>query len=410
MSAPARNTLMSVEDALSLMLRSARPVDVIETVPTLAAAGRVLAAPLASVVNVPPLDNTSMDGYAVRAADCASGAARLRVSQRITAGAVGAPLEPRSAARIFTGAPIPPGADAVVPQEQTEADGEYVVVKHAPRPGEWIRRAGEDIRSGAEVLAAGTRLRAQEIGLAASIGLAELPVRRCLKAALFSTGNELVMPGEPLPPGAIYNSNRYTLTGLLRGLGCEVVDLGIVPDTLAATREAIRRAAAAADVIITSGGVSVGEADHLRPALEAEGRLDMWRIAMKPGRPLAYGAVRRDDGTEAAFLGLPGNPVASFITFLLLVRPFLLAVAGATRREPAAYAMRADFDWPRPDTRREFLRARRNAAGGLDVFPNQSSGVLSSTVWGDGLIDNPGSHPIARGDSVRFLPFAELLS
>jgi molybdopterin molybdotransferase len=235
-------------------------------------------------------------------------------------------------------------------------------------------------------------------------------VRRRVKVALFSTGNELVMPGEPLPHGAIYNSNRYTLTGLLHTLGCEVVDLGIVPDTLAATREAIRRAAIAADAIVTSGGVSVGEEDHLKPAVEAEGRLDMWKIAMKPGRPLAFGAVRRPDGTEASFLGLPGNPVSSFVTFVLLVRPFLLKVAGATRLAPLTYPMRADFDWPRPDARREFLRARVNAAGGLDVFSNQSSGVLTSTVWGDGLVDNPGKHAVVRGEAVRFVPFAELLS
>lgn len=410
MNAPARNALMSVEDALELMLRGVRAVEGLETVPTVAAAGRVLAAPVVSGVDVPPLDNTSMDGYAVRAAECASGAARLRVAQRIPAGAVGRFLEPGTAARIFTGAPIPPGADAVVPQEQTETEGEHVVVKHAPHAGEWVRRAGEDIRAGAEILSAGTRLRAQEIGLAASVGCATLPVRRRVRVALFSTGNELVMPGEPLPPGAIYNSNRYTLTGLLQTLGCEVVDLGIVPDTLAATREAVRRAAASADAIVTSGGVSVGEEDHLKPALEAEGRLGMWKIAMKPGRPLAFGAVRRPDGTEAAFLGLPGNPVSSFVTFVLLVRPFLLATAGAQRLAPLAYPMRADFEWRRPDARREFLRARVNAAGGLDVFPNQSSGVLTSTVWGDGLIDNPGSQAIASGDVVRFLPFAELLS
>ena len=410
MSTAQRNTLMSVEDALAVMLRGAHPVTDIEMVATMDAAGRVLAGPVTSTLEVPPLDNTAMDGYAVRAADCASGEARLRVSQRIPAGAVGKPLEAGTAARIFTGAPIPPGADAVVPQEQTEADGDFVVVRHAPIAGEWIRRAGEDIRSGATILEAGTRMRAQEIGLAASVGLAKLPVRRRVRAALFSTGNELVMPGQPLPPGAIYNSNRFTLTGLLRALGCDVVDLGIVPDSLAATREAIRSAANAADIIVTCGGVSVGEEDHLKPAVEAEGRLDMWRVALKPGRPLAFGAVRRGDGSEASVLGLPGNPVSSFVTFVLLVRPFILTVAGMTRLAPHAYPMRADFDWPRPDARREFLRARINEQGGLDVFANQSSGVLTSTVWGDGLVDNPGKHAIARGDIVRFLPFAELLA
>jgi molybdopterin molybdotransferase len=401
--------LLSVEEALERLLAGARAVSGTETVPTLGATGRVLARAQTSSLNVPPLDNTSMDGYAVRAADCASGAARLRVAQRIPAGAIGKPLEPGTVARIFTGAPIPPGADAVVMQEQAEAVGDDVIVKHAPKPGEWIRRAGEDIRAGATILDAGARLRAQEIGLAASVGLASLPVFRRVRAALFSTGNELVMPGEPLPEGAIYNSNRFTLTGLLQMLGCEVADLGIVPDTLAATRATLREAAAISDVIITSGGVSVGEEDHVKPAVTADGRLDLWRIAIKPGRPLAYGAVRRADGGEASFIGLPGNPVSSFVTFLLFVRPFVLRLQGMAETAARTYAARADFDWPKPDSRREFLRARFNRDGGLDLYPNQSSGVLTSTVWGDGLLDNPAKHAIKRGDTVRFLPFAELL-
>jgi molybdopterin molybdotransferase len=401
--------LLSVEEALERLLAGARAVGEIETVPTLSATGRVLGRPQASSLNVPPLDNTSMDGYAVRAADCASGAARLRVAQRIAAGAIGKSLEPGTAARIFTGAPIPPGADAVVPQEQCEAAADDVIVKHAPKPGEWIRRAGEDIRAGSAILEAGTRLRAQEIGLAASVGLASLPVFRRLRAALFSTGNELAMPGDPLPEGAIYNSNRFTLTGLLQMLGCEVADLGIVPDTLEATRATLREAAAISDVIVTSGGVSVGEEDHVKPAVTAEGRLDLWRIAIKPGRPLAYGAVRRADGGEASFIGLPGNPVSSFVTFLLFVRPFVLRLQGVADITARAYAARADFDWPKPDARREFLRARFNRDGGLDLYPNQSSGVLTSTVWGDGLIDNPAKHAIKRGDTVQFVPFAELL-
>ncbi len=401
--------LLSVEEALERLLAGARAVGEIESVPTMAATGRVLAQAQTSALNVPPLDNTAMDGYAVRAADCASGAARLRVAQRIPAGAVGKPLAPGTAARIFTGAPIPSGADAVVMQEQTEAAGDDVIVKHAPKAGEWIRRAGEDIRAGSAILAAGVRLRAQEIGLAASVGIAALPVFRRVRVALFSTGNELVMPGEPLPAGAIYNSNRFTLTGLLQMLGCEVADLGIVPDALESTRAALREAAGISDLIVTSGGVSVGEEDHVKPAVDAEGRLDLWRIAIKPGRPLAYGAVRRAGGGEAGFLGLPGNPVSSFVTFLLFVRPYVLRLQGAAESPPRGYAVRADFDWPRPDPRREFLRARFNRDGGLDLFPNQSSGVLTSTVWGDGLVDNPAQRPIKRGDTVRFLPFAELL-
>jgi len=401
--------LLSVEEALERLLAGARCVGEVETVPTMATTGRVLAQSQTSSLNVPPLDNTSMDGYAVRAADCASGAARLRVAQRIPAGAIGKPLEPGTVARIFTGAPIPPGADAVVMQEQAEAVGDDVIVKHAPKPGEWIRRAGEDIRAGATILEAGARLRAQEVGLAASVGLASLPVFRRVRAALFSTGNELVMPGEPLPEGAIYNSNRFTLTGLLQMLGCEVADLGIVPDTLEATRAALREAAAISDVIVTSGGVSVGDEDHVKPAVTAEGRVDLWRIAIKPGRPLAYGAVRRADGSEASFIGLPGNPVSSFVTFVLFVRPFVRKLQGMAETAARAYAARADFDWPKPDSRREFLRARFNRDGGLDLYPNQSSGVLTSTVWGDGLLDNPAKHAIKRGDTVRFLPFAELL-
>jgi len=403
------NGMLSVDEALARLLAGARTVSEVETIPTLAATGRVVAGAQASTLNVPPLDNSSMDGYAVRAADCTSGSARLRIAQRIPAGAVGKPLESGSAARIFTGAPIPPGADAVVMQEVCAVEVDHVVVKHQPQPGEWVRRAGEDIRAGSTILEAGTRLRAQEVGLAASVGLASLPVYRKVKAALFSTGNELVMPGEPLPAGSIYNSNRFTLTGLLRTIGCEVDDLGIVPDTLAATRDALRRAAAASDLIVTSGGVSVGEEDYVKPAVDAEGRLDLWRIAMKPGRPLAFGAVRRADGAEASFIGLPGNPVSSFVTFVLFVRPFVLRCQGVTRLEPHAYSIRADFDWPKPDPRREFLRVRLNASGGLDLFPNQSSGVLTSTVWGDGLVDNPSKQAINRGDVVRFLPFSELL-
>jgi molybdopterin molybdotransferase len=226
---------------------------------------------------------------------------------------------------------------------------------------------------------------------------------------LFSTGDELVMPGDALKPGAIYNSNRFTLRGLLQSLGCEVTDLGIVPDRLDATREALRRAAAGHDLIVTCGGVSVGDEDHLKPAVQAEGRLDLWQIAIKPGKPLAFGSVPGGGARDALFIGLPGNPVSSFVTFVLAVRPVLLRLQGARDVAPLQCTARADFDWPSPDRRREFLRARFNADGGLELFPNQSSGVLTSVVWGDGLIDNPPSHPIARGEAVRFLPFDGLL-
>jgi len=400
--------MLSVDEALGFLLAGAKPVAGIETLATLVATGRVLAQAQHSTLTVPAVDNTSMDGYAVYAADCASGAARLPVSQRIPAGSVPQPLARGTAARIFTGAPIPPGADAVVMQEQCAQDGDAVIVKHIPQAGEWVRRVGEDIRAGSEILAKGQKLRPQDTGLAASVGIAALPVHRRLKVAVFFTGDELVMPGEPLPPGRIYNSNRFTLNGLLQMLGCEVSDFGIVPDRLEATRAVLRQAAAEHDLIVTSGGVSVGEEDHIKPAVEAEGKLSMWKIAVKPGKPLAFGEVRAGASRTAHFIGLPGNPVSSFATFLIFVRPFILRCQGVARVEPLSFSLRADFDWAKPDMRREFLRAKVNPAGGLDLYANQSSAVLSSAVWSDGFIDNPARQAIRRGDTVRFLPYSEL--
>jgi molybdopterin molybdotransferase len=400
-----RKPMLSVSEALGLMLAAVRPVTGTEVIPTLAANGRILAKAQVSGMNVPGADNTQMDGYAVRAADCASGHASLTVSQRIPAGHVGQPLLPGTAARIFTGAMIPEGADAVVMQEQCELAGNVVTVRHVPKAGEWIRHAGEDITTGSVILPAGARLRSQELGLAASVGLAELPVQRKLRVAVFFTGDELTMPGEPLAPGAIYNSNRFTLRALLENLGCEITDFGIVPDSLEATRSVLRESAQGHDLIITSGGVSVGEEDHVKPAVEAEGKLNMWQIAVKPGKPLAFGEVQ-----QAFFIGLPGNPVASFITFMMFVRPFVLRLQGVQGAiAPRAFSMRADFDWPKADKRNELLRARINEAGGVELFRNQSSGVLTSTVWGDGVIDNPPDQTIAAGDLVRFIPFSELL-
>ena len=396
--------LLSVDEALGQLLSGASPVAEVEQVPTLEAAGRVLARAQRSTMDVPPLDNSAMDGYAVRAKDVTAGA-RLRVGQKIMAGSVGRPLEPGSAARIFTGAPIPPGADAVVMQEDTQPDGDWVSIRKKPNIGDWVRYVGSDIRKGAEILPAGKRLAPQDTGLAASVGIRTLPMVRRVRMGLFFTGDELVMPGEPLAPGRIYNSNRFTLRGLAQAFGCEMHDYGIVPDSLEATRQVLRRAAAECDLIVTSGGVSVGEADYVKPAVEAEGRLLMWRIAMKPGRPLAFGKVG-----AAAFIGLPGNPVSSFVTFLIFVRPFLLRTQGISRVEPQSISARADFDWLEPDARREFLRARWNSQGGLELYPTQDSAVLTSTVWADGLIDNPAARPIRRGDTVRFLPYGELLS
>ncbi|MCG6876557.1 MAG: molybdopterin molybdotransferase MoeA [Betaproteobacteria bacterium] len=396
--------MITVDEALGALLGGAAPIADTEPVSTLEATGRVLAADQFSAVNVPPLDNTSMDGFAVRAADCGSGEARLHIAQRIPAGTIGKALAPGTAARIFTGAPIPPGADAVVIQEVCTVEGEHVVVRHKPQQGEWIRRAGEDIRAGSRILERGAKLTPQACGLAASVGLASLPVYRRLRVAVFFTGNELVMPGEKLPEGAIYNSNRFTIRGLLQQLGCEVNDLGIIPDSLAATREAFRRAAATSDLIVTSGGMSVGEEDYVKAAVEAEGEIEMWRIAVKPGKPLAFGKVGR-----AAFIGLPGNPVSLFVTAVVFVRPFILRCQGVSTVEPLAFPMRADFDWPKPDARREFLRVKLNGEGGLALFPNQGSAVLTSAVFADGLVDNPERQPIARGDMVRYIPLSELL-
>lgn len=406
-----KKPMLSVQEALNFLLQSARSVKERELVSTLDANGRVLAEDQISQINVPPMDNTQMDGYVVRAADCVSRNAVLRISQRIPAGHIGKSLETGTAARIFTGAFIPEGADAVVMQEQCKTDvtGEQVTIEHAPKSGEWIRRAGEDIQKGNVILQAGTRLRAQEQGLAASVGLAQLPVFRRLKVAVFFTGDELTMPGEPLKPGAIYNSNRFMLRGLLQQLDCDITDLGNVPDTLDATRSALRSAAQGNDLIITSGGVSVGEEDHIKTAVEAEGSLNMWQIAMKPGKPLAFGEVHRESQQSTFFVGLPGNPVSSFVTFLLFVRPFIHALQGAQISTPKSYSMRADFSWPKADRRNEFLRVRINDAHGLDLFSNQSSGVLTSTVWGDGLVDNPPNQVIQPGDVVRFIPFNELL-
>ena len=395
--------LLSVDEALETLLAGARPVTEVEQVPTMEAVNRVLARAQSSAMDVPPMDNSAMDGYAVRLSDLSSSEKKLKVAQRIPAGSVGKPLQPGTAARIFTGAPVPSGADAVVMQEDCSVSGDFVVIKKFPREGEWVRRTGSDIRKGDVVLVAGKRLLPQDTGLAASIGIKTLPVCRKVRLGLFFTGDELVMPGDPLPPGRIYNSNRFTLNGLAAAFGCEVRDYGIVPDRLDATREVLRRAAGENDIIVTSGGVSVGDEDHVKPAVEAEGSLLMWKIAMKPGRPLAFGKVGK-----AAFLGLPGNPVSSFVTFLIFVRPFLLKTQGQTETTPRAIDARADFDWPEPDARREFLRVKWNARGGLDSYPTQDSAVLTSTSWADGLLDNPAGCAIRSGDRVRFLPYSEL--
>ena len=406
--------MLTAQQALNHLLSHAQTVSESEKVAMQAALGRVLAENVNSLVDVPPLDNTAMDGYAVRSADIATPGKSLKIAQRIPAGSMGTPLESGTAARIFTGAPVPPGADAVVMQEDCSVEGQadQVTVNIAPTAGQWIRRRGEDLTAGKTCLTAGAFLRPQELGVAASAGLTHLSVKRRVKVAAFFTGDELALPGEPLKPGGIYNSNRDTLLACLKSLGCDATDLGIVPDRLDATRAALRKASKDHDLIITSGGVSVGEEDHIKPAVTAEGRLDLWQIAIKPGKPLAFGAVRKSDEPkdgEAWFIGLPGNPVSSFVTFLLFVRPFILKLQGREAGLPQSYLMRADFDWLKADRRNEFLRVKLNSNCGLDLFPNQSSGVLTSASWGDGLVDCPPNQPIKAGDLVKYIPFDALL-
>ena len=407
--------MLTAQQALDHLLSHAKPVAENESVPMQASLGRVLAENVNSLVDVPPLDNTSMDGYAVRTADTQNPGSILKIAQRIPAGSIGTELQAGTVARIFTGAPIPLGADAVVMQEDCaipEGSSDQVQVNIAPTAGQWIRRRGEDLTTGKTALTAGTFLRPQELGVAASAGLTHLNVKRRVKVAAFFTGDELSLPGEPLKPGGIYNSNRDTLLACLKSLGCDATDLGIVPDRLDATKAALRKASKDHDLIITSGGVSVGEEDHIKPAVTAEGRLDLWQIAIKPGKPLAFGAVRKSDepeNGEAWFIGLPGNPVSSFVTFLLFVRPFILNLQGREVKQMQSYLMRADFDWLKADRRNEFLRVKLNHNGGLDLFPNQSSGVLTSASWGDGLVDCPPNEPIKAGDLVKYIPFDALL-
>ncbi len=404
------DNLLSYQAALSRLLDFARPVSENETVALLQALHRVLAEPVRSTIDVPPADNSSMDGYAVRCADISStGKTRLHVQQRITAGSTGERLQAGHAARIFTGAVVPAEADAVIMQEQVSVDGEDIEFSSRPRPGENIREAGEDIRRGHIILRQGRRLSAQDLGLAASIGVAELPVKRRMRVGIFFTGDELIEPGQPLAPGKIYDSNRFTLNGLLQSLGCEIVDLCIVGDTLQATRDAITRATQSTDLVITSGGVSVGEEDHVRIALEELGQLHMWRLGIKPGKPLAFGRVN-----ETAFIGLPGNPVSVFATFCLFVAPYIKKCQGRSRYLNQPMPMRCAFDWPKPDKRREFVRVRQmdgdHPERSVSLYPNQGSGVLTSASWADGFIEIPENTPVQTGDHLNYYPFMEIMN
>lgn len=410
-------SMKTASQALEILLAQAKPSQLEEMVSLQESLGRVLAQDLVSSVNVPPMDNTQMDGYVLRAQDITQEGIVIPVTQRIPAGYIGQPLQAGTAARIFTGASIPPNATAVVMQEDCEVIGQpsesgigyQIKVKHIPKPGEWIREKGEDLRENTTILQRGTYLRPQELGVAASAGVTQLMVKKKIKVALFFTGDELTLPGQPLKPGGIYNSNRDTLIACVRALGCDYTDFGIVPDTLQATRDTLRVAAKEHDLIVTSGGVSVGEEDHIKPAVTAEGQLDMWQIAIKPGKPLAFGSVRRERDSSAWFMGLPGNPVSSFVTFLLFVRPFILALQGRVQRNAPHILLESNFDWLRPDKRNEFLRVQIRPDGKLDLFSNQSSGVLTSAAWGDGLADVPPGQVIRKGDKIHFIPFNQLL-
>lgn len=391
-------------DALARLLQEARPVDEGETVLLAAAVGRVLAEDVTSTIAVPPADNSAMDGYALRIADLAT--EPLPVSARIPAGRPAEPLIPASCARIFTGAEIPAGADAVVMQEQVrvEADGR-IRFPESPRPGQNIRPRGQDIAEGSQVVAAGTRLQPVHIGLLASVGQVSVKVRRRLRVALLCTGDELAEPGQALAPGQIYNSNRPLFTALLHQAGCEVLDLGRVPDRREATLQVLAMAAeSGADLILSTGGVSVGEEDHVRAAVQSLGQIDLWSIAIKPGKPLAYGRI----GT-CAFIGLPGNPISGLVTYAMLVRPYLRRCQGLNLGLPAPQRLAAAFARPRPGDRDEFLRVRLNDEGRLEAHPQQNSGVLSSAAWADGLAMVPAGATVSPEQSLAFYPFSALL-
>jgi len=405
----AKPTMLTVEQAMTLLLDAARPLTAVESVGLTDAPGRMLAAPQYASIDVPGFDNSSMDGVAIRAADVPASGATLLMAQRIAAGAVGESLPPGQAARLFTGAPLPDGADAVVMQEDCVfGDGE-VTIAGPVETGQHVRPRGNNVCKGAQVLAAGTRLRPQDIALAAAVGISTLPVIRPLKVAFFSSGDELVEPGDDLAPGQIYNSNRYALSALLRGLGCVPLDLGIVEDDFAATRDLLAKAADSADLVISSGGVSVGEEDHIKAAIEAIGELTLWNIAVKPGKPVAFGRIG-----DADFLGLPGNPVSTLVTFCMFARPFILTRQGAVDVLPTSMPVRAEFEWPKPMRRREFVRVRvtANANGELsaELFERQGSDVLSSTVWASGLVEIPEGTIVDVGDVVAYLSFEQLLT
>ncbi len=400
--------LTPIAEAIQQLLPTIPQVTDSENIAPLQATGRVLAGEFKSPLSVPPWDNSAMDGYAVRVADLDAIPKTLTLSQRIAAGSVGEPLQPGEAARIFTGAPLPLNANAVVMQENTEQADAGVVIKQGVVPGENLRAQGEDIQSGQTLFQAGHRLRPQDIGVLSSVGCTSVEVTRKLKVALLTTGDELVAPGTKLNEGQIYNSNFYSLSALLANLQIEVVDLGIVEDSFDSTLKILQQAAAEADCIISTGGVSVGEEDHVKAAVETSGSLDLWKLAIKPGKPFASGKV---NGTQ--FFGLPGNPVSAFVTFVLLVRPLLLTMLGCARAFPQWLPIAAGFHSSESGVRQEYIRVSLTGEGGPGVsllpFENQSSGVGASLSEADGLAIIPPYTAVAQGDLLQFLPFSELI-
>nr|WP_222933726.1 gephyrin-like molybdotransferase Glp [Pseudomonas sp. WS 5414] len=394
---------MPVEQALARLLAMAEAAPIVERerLPLAATEGRVLAEALVSSLDLPPWPNSAMDGYALRVEDWKG--EPLPVSQRIFAGQSPEPLQPGTCARIFTGAPVPAGADCVEMQENTQVqDDQRVRFTEPLKVGQNIRPQGQETTIGEQVLAAGTRLGPIEQGLAASLGCAELEVLRRVRVAVLSTGDELVEPGRPLGPGQIYNSNRVLLCSWLKRLGSEVLDAGILPDDLPATRQRLAELGDV-DLILSTGGVSVGEADFLGIALREAGELALWKLAIKPGKPLTFGHFR-----GVPVIGLPGNPASTLVTFALLARPYLLRRQGVQQVQPLSFQVPAGFVWPRPGNRREYLRGRLENGRAI-IYRNQSSGVLRSAAWAEGLVEVLEGRTLEEGDVVNFIPLSEVL-
>lgn len=402
--------LMRADEALAILAQRIAPVASLQLVALKAARGRILAKDVVAARNVPPHDNTAVDGYAVNFEDLsADGETRLHVNGRVAAGQdLGRAVPRGEAVRVFTGAPMPDGVDTCFMQEDCRVDGAFVVLPPGIKRGANRRKTGEDIKAGATILSAGKRLRPQDVGLAASIGATTLDVYRPLRVAIFSTGDELREPGEATPPGAVYDANRYVLDGLLQQLGCEIVDLGILRDQRDTIAAALARAASDCDAIVTSGGMSTGDEDHIRAAVESLGAIHFWRLAIRPGRPVALGQVK-----GVPFVGLPGNPVAMMVTFLRFARPVLLRLNGATELAPHLFRVRASFEIKKKLGRREWVRARLSIADdGVKVavrFPRDGAGILTSLVEADGLVELPEElTSLPAGAMVDFLPFSEV--